>query len=52
MKYQIVVDGEVVKEYEHKLQALAWCFINGYAYEGEGHRWIIGAEIREVENED
>lgn len=50
MKYQVLVDGKVVKEYEHRLQAVDWCFINGYAYEGEGHKWFLGAEIREVED--
>lgn len=47
-KYQIIVDGEVVKEYPHKLQAVIWCFMHGYAYEGKGYKWIIGAEIREI----
>lgn len=50
MKYQIIVDGEVVKEYEHKLQAIVWCFLKGYGYQkGNGDdRMIFGAEIREV----
>lgn len=48
--YQIVVNGEVVKEYEHKLQAIIWCFMNGYVYEGNRHRWISGAEIKEVKD--
>lgn len=48
MKYQIIVDGEVVKEYEHKLQALAWCHTHGYVVSGKGVKWIVGAEIREV----
>lgn len=50
MKYQIIVDGEVVKEYEHKLQAIVWCFLNGYGYQkGNGDdRMIFGAEIREI----
>lgn len=49
-KYQIIVDGEVVKEYEHKLQAVIWCFMYGYGYQkGNGDdRMIVGAEIREV----
>lgn len=50
--YQVVVNGKVVKEYEHKLQAIIWCFLKGYGYEGKGYRWIIGAEIREVKNYD
>lgn len=54
-KYQIIVDGEVVKEYEHKLQAVIWCFMYGYGYQkgtSRTCRWIIGAEIREVKDED
>lgn len=50
-KYQIIVDGEVVKEYPHKLQAVIWCFMHGYGYQkgtSRTCRWIIGAEIREV----
>jgi hypothetical protein len=51
MTYQIIVDNEIVKEYEHKLQAVIWCFLKGYGYQkGRGSdRWIIGAEIREVQ---
>lgn len=52
MKYQIIVKGEVVKEYEHKLQALAWCYTHGYVMSGRGMKWIVGAEIREIEDED
>ena len=48
MKYQVVVDGEVVKEYEHKLQALAWCYNNGHVVSGKGMKWIVGAEIKEI----
>lgn len=51
-KYQIIVDGEVVKEYEHKLQVLAWCYNNGHVVSGKGMKWIVGAEIREVKDED
>lgn len=52
MMYQIIVNGKVVKEYEHKLQAIIWCIIKGYCYQrGNGNdRTIIGAEIREVED--
>lgn len=52
MMYQIIVNGEIVKEYEHKLQAIIWCIIKGYCYQrGNGNdRIIIGAEIREVED--
>lgn len=50
MMYQIVVGDEVVKEYEHKLQAIIWCIIKGYCYQrGNGNdRIIIGAEIKEI----
>lgn len=52
MMYQIVVDDEVVKEYEHKLQAIIWCIIKGYCYQrGNGNdRTIIGAKIKEVKD--
>lgn len=51
--YQIIIDGNVVKEYEHKLQAIIWCFLKGYGYQkGNGtDRWIIGAKIKEVKND-
>ena len=49
MKYQIIVNNKIVKEYPHKLQAVIWCILKGYGYSGKGHHWISGAEIREVE---
>ncbi len=51
MKYQIILKNKVVKEYPYRIQAVIWCFLKGYGYQkGRGiDRWIIGAEIREVQ---
>lgn len=50
MKYQVIVNNKIIKEYPYRIQAVIWCFLKGYGYQGKGHRWISGAEIREVEN--
>ena len=34
--YSIYVDNEKVKSYKYKIQAVVYCFINGYVYSG-GH---------------
>lgn len=52
MKYQVVVKNKVVKEYPYRIQAVIWCFLKGYGYQGRGHRWIAGAEIREVNSKE
>lgn len=51
MKYQVIVNKKVIKEYPYRIQAVIWCFLKGYGYQkGRGtNRWIIGAEIREVQ---
>jgi hypothetical protein len=49
MTYQVIINNKVIKEYQHRIQAVVWCFMHGYGYAGKGHRWISGAEIREVE---
>lgn len=48
MKYQVIVDGKIVKEYTYRIQAVIWCFLNGHVVCGKGKNWIVGAEIREV----
>lgn len=52
MKYQVIINDRVIKEYPYRIQAVIWCFLKGYVYQkGNGSdRWIIGAEIKEVED--
>ena len=49
MIYQVIVDNEVIKEYEHREQAVIWCYMNGFIVSGKGYKWLVNAEIREVE---
>lgn len=49
MKYQVIVDGEVVKEYSDKFRAYIYCHLHGYILSGRCYMFLIGAEIKEVE---
>lgn len=50
MKYQVIVNNKIIKEYPYRIQSVIWCFLNGYGYQGKGYRWISGVEIREVKD--
>lgn len=50
MTYQVIINNKVIKEYPYRIQAVIWCILKRYVYEGDGHRWIIGAEIKEVKD--
>lgn len=53
MKYQVIINDRVIKEYPYRIQAVIWCFLKGYGYQkGNGNdRTIIGAKIKEVKND-
>lgn len=34
--YQVTVNNTIVKEYPFKLQAIIYCFLNGYVTSGRG----------------
>lgn len=57
--YEVYVNNKLVKSYKFKIQAVVYCYMNGYVYEG-GHdfddNWIVTldprAEIRKVEKNE
>lgn len=32
--WQVIVNNTVVKEYKHEVQAVMYCYMNGYVYSG------------------
>lgn len=48
MTYQVIVNGQVVKEYDDKRTAYIYCHMKGYIYCGKGWYWLIGAKIVEA----
>ena len=32
--YQVILNNNVIKSYPYKIQAVIWCFLNGYVYSG------------------
>ena len=57
--YSVYINDVKVKSYPFKIQAVVYCYMNGYVYEG-GHdfddNWIVTldprVEIRKVENNE
>lgn len=49
MAYQVIVNKEIVKEYPFKIQAVIYCFMNGYVYHGYDE-WRSYREIRVLDN--
>jgi hypothetical protein len=50
--YQVKVRDEVVKTYPFKLQAIIYCFLNGYVTSGRGWYFLNPyVKINEVEND-
>ena len=50
VKYEVYINNEKVKEYEHKIQAQTYLAINGYLVSGRGYVWTNpAAQIKEVE---
>ena len=49
VKYEVYINGEKKKEYDHKIQAQTWLAMNGYLVSGKGYIWTNpDAEIKEV----
>lgn len=49
--YQVTVNNTIVKEYPFKLQAIIYCFLNGYVTSGRGWYFLNErVKIKEVEN--
>lgn len=48
MTYQVIVNGQVVKEYDDKRTAYIYCHMRGYVYYGKGEYWLVGAKIMEA----
>lgn len=32
--YKVILNNNIVKSYPYKIQAIVWCFLNGYVYSG------------------
>lgn len=52
MIYRVFVDGECVKEYRHRIQAVIWCFLHGYVYSGRGYTFINDYHVKIEEEEE
>lgn len=52
MKYKIKVNNETVKEYRYELQAIIYCFLNGYISTGRGWYFLDDRVKIEVSNDD
>lgn len=49
--YQVVVNNTTVKTYPFKIQAIVYCFMNGYVTSGRGWYFLNQkVYIKEVEN--
>lgn len=47
--YQVIVNNKVVKTYQFMLQAITYCFMNGYVSSGRGWYFLDErVKIREV----
>ena len=46
---EILVDGEVVKEYIYELQAITYCFMNGYISRGRGY-YFLNTRVKILED--
>lgn len=50
--YQVIVNNKVVKTYPFKLQAIIYCFLNGYVTSGRGWYFLNpDVKISEVDIE-
>lgn len=47
--YKVIVNGKTVKEYPFKIQAVIYCFLNGYVYEGYDE-WNSYKYLRVLDN--
>ncbi|MBQ9737948.1 MAG: hypothetical protein IJV75_00325 [Alphaproteobacteria bacterium] len=45
--YQVIVKGEVVKEYPDKYRCYIYCHTRGYIMSGKGYYFLVGATILE-----
>lgn len=51
--YQVIANNQLVKTYPFKLQAIIYCFLNGYVTSGRGWYFLNEkVKIKEVENEN
>lgn len=51
--YQVIVNNKVVKTYPFKIQAIVYCFMNGYVTSGRGWYFLDDmVKIRECEVEN
>lgn len=50
--YQVIVNNTMVKTYPFKIQAIVYCFLNGYVSSGRGWYFLDEkVKVRKVENE-
>ena len=52
MTYQVIVNNQTVKEYPYKIQAIVYCFLNGYVNTGRGWYFLDGRVNIEVSNDN